>query len=220
MKSATQMVLVYLGTYRYAYLASQSFKSSMPSHSLNIIFPQHQRPPSAAANQPTSLKQVTWMRQLTSTVSQIPCPTRPAVNPLHIKIARAEEIPGSFRVDTSIIAVEYPAPTASDLGGRIESRVCEIGVPLLGDECGIAGVGGGRGEWEHMDAFNVFGICAEVGRVVDLVLEQLETMSMIAAEAEQCAMETYDARCPIGNEIGRLVGIVGPHEEIIVDRPG
>ena len=124
------------------------------------------------------------MPQLTSTVSQVPCPTRPTVNPSHIKIARAEEVPGSFRIDTSIVAIEYAAPAASDLGGRIERRLCEVGVPLLGDEGGIAGVGGGRGEGEHMNAFNVFGVCAEVGCVVDLVLEQLDTTSMIAPKAK------------------------------------
>ena len=34
------------------------------------------------------------------------------------------------------------------------------------------------------------------------------------------ARETYDARCLIGNEIGRLVGIVRSHEEVIIDGPG
>lgn len=71
-----------------------------------------------------------------------------------------------------------------------------------------------------MDAFDVFGIGAEVGCVVDLVLEQLDTMSMIAPKAKEHARETYDARCFIGNEVGRLDNIIRPHEKITVDRPG
>ena len=160
------------------------------------------------------------MHQLTGTVSQIPRPTRSAVNPPHIKIARAEEVPSSFRVHTGIVAIEYPSPAASDLGSRIESRVCEVGVPLLRNEGGVAGVGGGGGEWEHMNAFNEFRIGAEVGCVVDLVLEKLDSMSMLAPKAKEHAEGTYDARCLIGNEIGRLVGIIRPHEEVTIDRPG
>ena len=47
-----------------------------------------------------------------------------------------------------------------------------------------------------MDAFNVLGIGAEVGCVVDLVLEKLDTMSMIAPGAELLIGEG-DVRCQV-----------------------
>ena len=44
------------------------------------------------------------------------------------------------------------------------------------------------------------------------------SMSMIVLKPETSARKTYDARRLVGNEIGRLVGIIRPHEEVTVNR--
>ncbi len=123
----------------------------------------------------TQKTDLTW-KALTSSPSQIPRPTCPAVNPGNIEIPLREEIPALFRIDERKVSVNDALPAAPDGGCRVRSgavRRVKEGGPFLRDErtrAGKAGIGEKR---EHMNAVDIFEVGAKVGGCVDFVFEEL-----------------------------------------------
>lgn len=68
---------------------------------------------------------------------------------------------------------------------------------------------------------NIFGIGTEVGRVVYLVLEKLQSsISQRHVQRINTCSGTYNTSDLIADEIGRLVDVVSLHQEVICERPG
>lgn len=116
---------------------------------------------------------------LTSSVGQIPSQTSPSVQPARVEAARGEEVPGRPRVDGGQIPVKDAPPATDDLVGP---AVAEVRGPLLADELVAAHELRRRQQGQHVDALDVLGVRAEVGDVVDLVLEQ-DPRGLVANEA-------------------------------------
>lgn len=106
-------------------------------------------------------------------------------------------MPGGLGIDEGQVGVQDAAPAVGDV---VDAAGVEEGVPLLGDEGGAAGVGAGGEDRQHVDALDKLDVGAEVGDVVDLVLEQ-------------------DPRHLVADEVGRLVHVVGLEQEVVAQRP-
>ncbi len=117
----------------------------------------------------------------TSRPSQIPRPTRPAINPTHIEILLREEIPALTRINQREIGIQDPFPAALNCGRGVWSGwiggVEYLG-PFLRYERGRAREGGVGEEREHVDSVNVFSVGAEVGGCVDFVFEELNGLGV------------------------------------------
>ena len=100
---------------------------------------------------------------------QIPRERRSAVQILWIKSGGREPLPRGLGIDQGQIAVQNAPPAAL---GLIGAAAVEKGLPLLGDEGAAARVRCRRQVGQHVDAVDELGFGAEVGRVVDFVLEQ------------------------------------------------
>lgn len=96
------------------------------------------------------------------TPRQIPRQTRPAINQPQIKPRRGKEVPRSLWIHDGEIGIQDPAPAARD---GVGAAVAEVGRPFLRHERFGAREGRGRGEREHVDSLDVFGVQAEVGCV-------------------------------------------------------
>lgn len=122
------------------------------------------------------LKQEKKKSKHTSRPSQIPRPTRPAINPTRIEILLREEIPALTRINQREIGIQNPFPPALNCGRGVWSGwiggVEYLG-PFLGYEGGRAREGGVGEEREHVDSVNVFSVGAEVGGCVDFVFKEL-----------------------------------------------
>lgn len=72
-----------------------------------------------------------------------------------------------------------------------------------------------------MYALDVFGVGAEVGCVVDFVLEELcGWLNRYILWSKDRGRGTHDASDFIVDEISRLVDVSALHEEVIVECPG
>ena len=129
---------------------------------------------------------------------QIPRQTRPVVQILRIKLLPREPIPHADGIDEREVGIQHAPPPARYPVDGIDARRAEIRIPLLRHKAGGADVGGRRVDGQHVDALNVVVRGAEVGRVVDFILEQ-------------------DARVLVGQEVGRLVGVGGAEEKVGVE---
>lgn len=113
-------------------------------------------------------------------IGQIPRPTGAAVQEADIEVLRREEGVAPLRVDERQVRVQDALPAA-----LYAVKVCPVGkvrVPLLLDKLLRARERGARVERQHVDALDELGVAAEVGGVVDLVLEQ-DARDLVADEA-------------------------------------
>lgn len=71
-----------------------------------------------------------------------------------------------------------------------------------------------------MDALDILGVGAKVGRMVDFVFEKLQTRSAWIPNSGACEhRNTYNPSDFVANEVCRLVGIITLHQKIICKRP-
>lgn len=137
------------------------------------------------------------MGRLTGRIRQIPRLTGTAVDPARVKLGSTEEIPGSYGIDSRIVAVQDPLPTADNLIGTTAAE--EI-VPLLPHKCRTTDKWRARKQRQHVDTLDILDVGAEVGRVIDLVLKQ-------------------DAGHAVADEVGWLDRIVIGVEVVVLQRP-
>lgn len=90
---------------------------------------------------------------------QIPRQRSSIIQILRIEVGSAEPVIRRFRIDERQITVQDPAPTTSNL---VDAAVVEIRRPLLPDEVLVARVARGRVDGDHVDAFDVLGVGAEI----------------------------------------------------------
>ena len=99
----------------------------------------------------------------------IPRQTRPTIQILRLKTWTTEKVPRGLRINEGQIAVQNASPAALD---GVDSTVIEIARPFLLNEILAAGVAAQGEDGEHMDTLDEFGVEAEIGCVVDFVLEE------------------------------------------------
>jgi hypothetical protein len=133
---------------------------------------------------------------------QIPRPARPAIDPAIIPIppdSISEERKASFRIQQGQISIQDTPPTTISTLRSIfqRSAVTEDSVPLFFDESTKAKVRGSGVERNHVNAMDERECVAEVGCVVDLVLEE-------------------DAGDFVGHKARRLDGGAGEEVEVVV----
>lgn len=86
----------------------------------------------------------------------------------------AKEAPRGPGIHERQVRIQDPLPATLHIPSGRGAGVAEICVPLFEHEARGAREGGGWEKGDHMDPLDVFGCGAEVSRVVDFVLEELE----------------------------------------------